>query len=457
MYLEQDNVTDYGLPAVNGAPVPGVDWENWYGYRDLNREQSEFHSTTGRIDHDFSDKLKLRSQIRYQDADLDSLTSGPRTPDTVAGTVVVNPNWRITDSTLAINQTDLSYRFASGPLSHTLVGGFEISREDYDRDNRSPDQVPPLANLWEPDPDVAYDPTFHLVTGVESQVDTQAVYLIDTVDIGERWQVAGGARYDNFSAETETLTPATGITTDFDKDVDMWNYTASISYKPLRNGSIYLSWGTSYNPSAEAGSLIAGAETLDPEENESWELGTKWSLLDRRVDVAAALFRIDKTNARTRELTTEPFRITGEQRVDGIELTLMGQLTDNWTALAGYTHLDSEVLESANPLEEGNPLARTPDDSFNLWTSWEMRPGVSLGFGANYVGDQTVSASNTAEVGSYWLLEASLGYEVNDKLSLSLNTYNLADEDYIEKAHGGGSHAIPGAGRTALLTVSWRP
>jgi catecholate siderophore receptor len=55
------------------------------------------------------------------------------------------------------------------------------------------------------------------------------------------------------------------------------------------------------------------------------------------------------------------------------------------------------------------------------------------------------------------LLDASISYAVNDKVDVALNGFNIADEEYIEKAHGGGSHAIPGASRSVLLRVSWRP
>jgi catecholate siderophore receptor len=456
-YLDQDNITDYGLPSIDGKPVSGIDWANWYGFEDINTEESQFHSGTFRIDHDFSDALTLRSQFRHQKADLLSIVTPPRSPDPVAGTVTNNPNGRNTDNVLSINQTDLSYRFTTGDIEHTLVTGFEISKEDYARTNFSPDQTAPLNSLYQPDPGASYDPTFHATTKVDNTVETKAIYLIDTVEIGEKWIVSGGVRYDWFDADTDTFTAETGITSRFDNQTDMPNYTASVAYRPAENGNVYVSYGTSFNPSAETGTLITGAEDLDPEENESIEVGTKWSLFDHRLDVSAAIFRIEKTNARTRELSSEPFELTGEQRVDGFEVTLSGQITEKWSAFGGYTHLDSEVLESDNPLEEGNPLARTPDNTFNLWTSYLLTPQLSLGFGANYVDNQTVSTTNTSEIASYWLLDASISYEVNDKVDVALNGFNITDEEYIEKAHGGGSHAIPGAARSVLLRVSWRP
>lgn len=456
LHLDQDNITDYGLPAINAEPIHGVAWHNWYGFKDVNTETLKFDSATFRFDHDFNDAVALRSQFRYQHADLVSIVTPPRNANIAADTVTNVPNGRDTTNTLWINQTDVSYRFETAGLRHTLVTGFEVARENYDRSNLSPDQPAPVNSLFNPDPGMNYDPTFHVTAAITNTADTRAVYVLDTIEIG-RWQIAGGARYDWFEADMKTRTPATGALARFDNESDTPNYTASLTYRPAPNGTVYVSWGTSFNPSAETGTLVTGAESLDPEKNESWELGTKWTLLESRLSVAAAAFRTEKTNARTRELSTEPFELTGRQRVDGFEVSLAGQITEKWSALTGYTYLTSEVLESDNPLEVGNDLARTPKNTFNVWTTYAVLPKVSVGFGANYVGAQTVSTTNPAQLDSYWLLDASIGYAISEQLDISLNAYNVADEKYIEKAHGGGAHAIPGAARSALLRISWRP
>ena len=59
------------------------------------------------------------------------------------------------------------------------------------------------------------------------------------------------------------------------------------------------------------------------------------------------------------------------------------------------------------------------------------------------------NATNTAEVPSYWLLNALASYEVNQHLTLRLNANNLTDERYIDRV--GGGHYIPGPGRSVQL------
>lgn len=47
-----------------------------------------------------------------------------------------------------------------------------------------------------------------------------------------------------------------------------------------------------------------------------------------------------------------------------------------------------------------------------------------------------------------------LNYKFSEKLSLRLNIYNLADERYIGSV--GGGQFVPGPGRSAALTASFK-
>jgi catecholate siderophore receptor len=79
-----------------------------------------------------------------------------------------------------------------------------------------------------------------------------------------------------------------------------WNPRLGLVLEPTKNQMYYFTYGTSSNPSGEVLSqtLNAANQNLDPEKNQSFELGAKWTLFQKR-GINAALFRIEKTNART--------------------------------------------------------------------------------------------------------------------------------------------------------------
>ncbi|MNG01411.1 putative TonB-dependent receptor BfrD precursor [compost metagenome] len=210
--------------------------------------------------------------------------------------------------------------------------------------------------------------------------------------------------------------------------------------------------------------MSAATADLEPEENETWELGTKWELFDRRLELDAAVFRVEKTNARE-TMADGSTRLAGEQRVQGVELGVTGHITEQWDVFANYTFLDSETLKSADTAagtaKEGQALANTPPRSFNLWTSYELPAGWTLGYGARYVSERNVASSGTAKLDDYWLHNAMVGYQVNKNLDLQLNLNNLFDEDYVAQVRqtpgtAARSAAIEyGDGRSAILSANY--
>jgi catecholate siderophore receptor len=53
------------------------------------------------------------------------------------------------------------------------------------------------------------------------------------------------------------------------------------------------------------------------------------------------------------------------------------------------------------------------------------------------------------------VIDAMLAYQVNEKVTIQLNGYNLADEEYIATLNNGGSRYIPGTPLSALLSVNF--
>jgi catecholate siderophore receptor len=143
--------------------------------------------------------------------------------------------------------------------------------------------------------------------------------------------------------------------------------------------------------------------------------------------------------------------LDGEQRIRGLEVGLAGTLAPGLTAFFGYTYLDSEIVESNNPIEQGRDFANAPEHSASLWMTYRLPRGFEIGGGAQYVGDRLNSTTTTRLAPSYTLLDATVGWEINERFSLRLNLNNLADERYIDRV--GGGHFIPGAGRSAALTT----
>ncbi|WP_375740131.1 TonB-dependent receptor [Pseudomonas boanensis] len=473
-----DNLPDYGVPALDGKKLAGVDREDYYGWKNLDKEEIEQNALTANLEHDFNDNLRLQNLTRYSRIDRDTVVSASHVNLTGVPAGRYRPAGpqaygRDITTEMWINQTNLRASFDTAGMGHELVTGVEISREDFDLQTYNHGLGTGAAgypangyDLYNP-PGYWTGPAIKTTTGyTENQLDNKAIYVFDTIALNEKWDLNLGLRYDWFDAESDTYSATHVKTGDFSSKDEELSSRAGLVYKPTDNGRIYLAWGTSFNPSAESaassgGGLNAGTQSLDPEKNETWELGTKWEFLDGSLMLDGALFRVEKTDARE-QLADGSYILAGEQRVQGVELGATGKITDRWNVFANYTFLDSETIKSeVDPAREGQALGNTPPHSFNLWSTYELPEGWTLGYGARYVSERNVSSSTRAKLDDYWVHNAMVGYKVNENLDLQLNVNNLFDEDYVERVRqnigtNARSSAIEyGDARSAILSATY--
>ncbi|MGV3772486.1 MAG: TonB-dependent receptor [Verrucomicrobiales bacterium] len=469
LHLEQDNVPDYGIPWVpaNNVPLasyanqaPPVDFGNFYGLRSRDYENTVTDIPTLRLDHDFNEALSIQNTTRYGRTSRDSVITAPRFASPTS--TVINRQIQSRDQVdeIIANRTDLTYKFESGIFENTVVPGVEYNHETSENFART--GAASTTDLFNPNPN---DPSPGSVSRTGAKTDAVAdsvgIYVFDTLKITEKWQVNGGLRWDHFNTEY-TAVATNGVATTFERTDEMPSWRGALVFKPKENGSIYFGYGSSFNPSAE-GLTLANTATaannlsLDPEESQTFELGTKWDLFNRRLSLSAAIFRTEKTNARTED-PADPSDIVvlaGEQRVDGVEFGASGSITREWKVFGGYTWLASEVVKSRNRLEVGNELSNTPEHSANLWTTYDFPFKITIGAGMQYVGSRwsSTNPASRREAPDYVLFDALIAYSINEHATLRLNIYNLADEQYIDRV--GGGHFVPGAGRAATLTANF--
>lgn len=208
--------------------------------------------------------------------------------------------------------------------------------------------------------------------------------------------------------------------------------------------------------------MSESTQSLDPEKGKTWELGTKWQLLDDRLQLEGALFRVVKDNVRER-LSDGTSLLAGKQRVQGLELAATGTLTEQWHVFANYTLQNSETLKSvSSPKRVGQALSNTAPRSFNLWTAYQLPGDITVAYGVRHVGKRNLTSQDQVKLDAYWVHDAMLGYQASDNLELQLNLSNLADKKYVERVRtvvGGDTRSSAvefGDGRAAVLSSVYR-
>jgi len=493
-----NDIPDYGFPlirsdrTVNSVAKP-LDASNnkFYGYLDDHFDQDVDVFNIG-VHHVINDNMTLNSRVQYSQYRVGASPS-PIGAATVIGqsgaaaiptqdtplNLITAPRQdrdRVVNDSALFNQTDLIAKFKTGEIQHTLTSGVEIGLDRYRnvRWSYNPTNVP--INLG--DPVNGYRGGARFKQSVtETNADTFALYANDQIDLNKHWKVVGGLRWDRFRADADAITYLQGgaISTvtppsDNSRTDKMTSVRAGVIWQPDDIQSYYVSYGTSFNPSAETVTLTNAQAAVAPEKNRSYEVGAKYDLLDANLQLNAALFDIEKTNARTTDAVTGLVSLDGDIRVRGFEVSAVGYLLPEWQLLAGYTYLYGEVVDGVDSttlavdngiggtnnitiLSKGKTLQNTPRDTATLWTTYTLFGTWEVGGGAVYSAQRYVNNFETAEIEGYVRWDATVAFK-QPKYDIRLNLQNFTDKKYFEAASGG--RATPANGRTAILTTTYR-
>ncbi|MBC8002665.1 MAG: TonB-dependent receptor, partial [Opitutaceae bacterium] len=469
LHFEENNLPSYGVPFVTtpvnpfggedavGKPAP-VPNKTFYGLVNRDYEDITNDIASLRFEHSFGDSSRLENTFRYGRTFRDSIIAAPRIFSASSSDSITRElQARYQTDEIIASQTTYTTQFETLGLKHSFVASLDYSNEREENKLRANTVIAQRGDAYNPNP---YDPIgVYGFTGAknESASDSLGLAVFDAITIGEQWILNLGARYDYFDA-TYDQTAVNQTVTTFQTTDEKPTWRAGLVFKPLPNGSIYFNYGTSFNPSAEGLTLTALNENLDPETSESFELGTKWDLFGEKLSLTGAIFRTDKTNYRTTDPVTAIVSTTGEVRVEGIQFGVAGNIAKNWSVFGGYTYLDSEILSSTTVSsgipEVGHELSNTPHHTGSLWTTYKLPYHIEIGTGVQYVGERYANNINDRAADGYWLQDAMISWQASKNVTVQVNVTNLWNEEYIDRL--GGGHAIPGAGRSVILSTGVR-
>lgn len=471
-YLYDKRLIDFGIPALGDRPVD-VDRDKRFGSGDPDQDyaRSEVFSFTAGIDYRINDDFSLTNTSRYYRYDLDrnnTLAQTTADPDGGGprGRFVAAPNGELLvklnrnnvarDEYGMFNQTELKQQAQLVGMQHSLLYGIELGHQDKHQRVFSQDdvaRVPVFRDALVPVPENARNLTSK---GTNFQ-DTAGFYVQDLIELSSQWKALLGVRYDIFGQEYDDDRVQN---VDLDRTDKTWSPRAGLVYQPDQVQSYYVSVSRGYQPSGEVFAVSVTNQHLEPEETTNYELGAKWDFLDSRLAVTAAVFRLERTNMKTTDPANPALLVlAGEQRTDGFEATVSGQLSDKWQVYGGYAYLDAEITKSNSKTNgvanEGQTPTLTPRNSANLWLVRSLTPQWRVGMGANYVDERFTALDNVVVMPSYTTVDAALLYNLPE-WDMALRLRNVFDKDYYASAHGSVDLITPGAPRTLEVSANYR-
>jgi catecholate siderophore receptor len=466
-HLNDERTADRGFPSQNGRPYD-ADPSTFFGNAGQSSAHSYVDSVYAIFDHDFGGGRNLKNTFRatYYDKYYQNVYPGSavNAADTLTLAAYNNANER----TNFFNQTDFTQKLSTGGVEHTLLAGLELGHQDSTNKRNTGffgaagtaigatvSASNPIATA------TAFRPNG---TDADNNVkaDMAAIYVQDQIALSEQWKVIAGLRYDTFKVnfdDRRTTTPAVDLTRT-DRD---WSPRVGLIWTPTPASVYYASYSYAFLPSGEQLSLANTTADLGPETAINYEVGARWDLRPQ-LTLSAAVFRLDRNDVRVADPANPgSFVKSGQQRVDGVEIGIQGEVTRNWQMYGGYARLDGRITQPissgtaatpASVVPAGNKIGLVPENTFSLWNRFKLGGGWATGLGVIYQGESFTSFNNTVTLPAFTRVDAGVYYAfAGGKTRLQLNVENLFDKRYFPTVDG-DNNISPGAPRNARLTLS---
>ena len=440
--FHDDRTADRGITSFMGRPVD-VNRSQFFGDPRRSPTHVDVLSFNSLIEHKFDSGVTLQNRTNYATYDKFYQNVFANGGLNNLGQVSLGAYNNSTARENVFNQTNLLYSLNTGPISHTLMAGVEVGRQETHNRRETGLFNNNVANT------TLFVPLNNSITNVpitfrnrdsggdldalnRSIVNVTSLYVQDQIEIIPQLQAIVGVRYDLFEVDFQQKNgPRDHLKT---KD-DLIAPRFGLIYKPIEPVSFYASYSQAYVPRAgdQLTALNVTVETLKPEKFTTLETGVKW---DIRPDLAftTAVYQLDRSNVINSVVGGQTF-LTKGQRTEGVEVSLAGQLTSNWSVMGGYAYQVGEITSDILGIaKKGASVAELPRHTFSVWSRYDITPSIGAAFGVIHRDDMFASLTNRVSLPDFTRVDAALFAQFTKRFRGQLNIENLFDTKYFAAA-----------------------
>ncbi len=292
-----------------------------------------------------------------------------------------------------------------------------------------------------------------------TRTKTKSVALADTLSFSDnRFLVTLGARYQTIEQTSY----------DYNNGSELSGYDEStvtpvvgVVVKPWERVSLYANYIEGLLQGEEVPEVIGGVavananEIFDPFKSKQYEVGAKYD--GGTLGGSVAIFRINQPST---VLVGNVVKEDGEQRNQGIEFSMYGQLSPAVRVLGGVTLLDAENRRGDVPANDGKDVIGVPDTQANLGVEWDIASAFSVDGRVVYTSSQAASADNVLEIPSWTRLDVGARYAIKwdqRQVTVRARVDNVTDENYWASVGGsfGANYLVLGGPRTFVVSASF--
>ena len=496
-HLKNNNTPMNSLRYIEGTVNSKIAPQNFYG-TSSDYQNGEATYGSGMWTHRFDDGGELRTQFRtglfkratwgttvgYCGSPLTATATCPTgaptvTMDMISGTTALTRAGlapRKDDIRGTYIQSDYSNKFTLLGMRHDILTGVDAARESADRFGAygtvGTNYNKGGTNVASPDNGytTAANPVYRQTSEYAGR--SFGVYAQDLIWLTNQWKLLAGLRYDRFSADMSqtsyantTTTTASAVAGSKLSYPSLWSYRTGLLYQPTATQSYHISYGTSFNTSADTYQYTTQALANVPaEKSQNTEIGAKLDWLDGNLSTRFAIYRTEKFNERTTDADfagTTPV-LSGQRHSQGFEADVVGRITSKWEVYVSYSFIQEAKIDKVGTAATGagQPVGLSPRHSGAIWTSYQLLPKLRVAGGARGASENrplqgtSGAASPTAKAPGYVAYDAMVEYTFNPDIFAQLNVTNLTNKVYGDQLYPG--FYTVGEARSVKLTLGVR-
>ncbi|MFV0454946.1 MAG: TonB-dependent receptor domain-containing protein [Pseudomonas sp.] len=280
----------------------------------------------------------------------------------------------------------------------------------------------------------------------------RALFVEDEYYLSDALSVTAGLRYDENEHYGEEFTPRLYGVYRFSEE---WVLKGGVS-GGYKTPTLKQADSSIVENAARGRSYDMGNTALKPENSINYEMGLMWDAANgirSGVTVFYTEFedKIDKTNFCSSPTSVPacippglniPPRNTISQYVNqdkaelrGVEAFFNTPLTASLDLKTNYTYSDSEITESDNPDDIGQPFNNLSKHMFNIGLDWRTTEALSLWTKARYK-SETVRSAEDGQTPAYTLVDLGGLYRVSENMDVYAGLYNVFDKEISRTDYG---------------------
>ena len=473
-HLDNNNGMNYGLPWIKptaNAPASttginnNLDPSAYYGLAS-DRNAGEATHLTASHTHRFQDDSEFKTTIRKGRYDRDQRAVTVRNArgtglDNFSDRTVLSRSskLKIQDLESLYLQSDYSTQLNALGVKHEILAGIDFANEEKNvyRASGVTSQPPTLAGT--PNDGVSFNEGSRARSLSSAfTAKNMGVYVQDMVHLTPQWKVLAGLRYDRLDGSFDTIS-TTGATSNYKQSISNWSKRFGVLYQPDDLTSYHLSYGTSFNTSADTYSYSALSANTDPEQSRNFEIGAKVDTADKRFTTRVAVFHSTKFNERNTDpdSAATAMLLSGKRHTVGFELDITGRLTPKWEVYGSYMWMPTANIDVAAPTANageraGERPSLTPVHTGTVWSTYQLTPQFRFGAGVNFRSAQAPNRNPGWLAAGYATVDLMGEYKFNERYTLKANLSNVSNKLYADALYSG--HYVPGSGRNTQLTLN---